>query len=152
MALALMRTVFAATATLAFSAFAFAQPTVPAQVTSVVTGGHWQRGAESGWYRAVIVQDGWEHLWSRLFVEWIAEPKSRDEDQKVIARVEPTLPFAQGTHVLEAHSIRGQRGRAFLTVTAQSNNRVEAEPHQVRLELGAPGQVKVLHQGSGNAR
>lgn len=123
---------------------ALAQPAIPVQVTSVVSGGYWQHGSESGTYRAVIVQEGWEHIWSRLYIEWISEPKSRNDEQKVIAQVEPTLPIGQGTYVLAADSLRGSAGRALLSIRGWSNMRANAKPVQVRLQLGAPGEVKVI--------
>jgi hypothetical protein len=134
----------AALIALSLPALAVAQPAIPPQVTSVVSGGHWQRDAESGTYRAVIVQDGWEHVWSRLFIEWVSEAKLRDEAQKVIARVEPVLPFPQGTHVLKAQEIRDQSGRVVLYVSAWSNMRVGAKPLQFRVELAGPGQFNVI--------
>lgn len=44
---------------------------VPANVASVVSGGHWSRGGAEGFYRAVVTESGVEHVDQSLFVQWI---------------------------------------------------------------------------------
>ena len=139
---AVMRLV-AAALTLALSALSVAQPVVPVEVASVVSGGAWERGAAAGGYRVVITSNGWEHVWSQLHVEWVLYPQAREEEQRVVARVEPSLPFAQGTHVLAAQIVRGKAGRTEVLVTAQYNNEIGSKPKRLRLLLGEPGQVEV---------
>ena len=142
--LAVMHLMFTAIFALFVPFVALGQPAIPMQVTSVVSGGYWQRGSESGTYRAVIVQEGWEHLSSRLYIEWISEPKSRNDEQKVVAQIEPALPFGQGNYVLRVDALRGDSSRAVLSVSAWSNMRANAKPVQVRFQLGGPGDVKTL--------
>ncbi len=128
------------------SGHTLAQPAVPVEVAAVVSGGTWERGAESGSFRVVIVNSGWEHVWSRLYIEWVLLPESRD--QKVIAQLEPTLPFAQREHVLSAKILPRKSGRTEVLVNASSNMEIGSKPKQVVLRLGVPGRVEVVHSGA----
>ena len=46
-------------------------PTVPNNVTAVQPLGYWQHDGRSGAYRVITTTEGWEHVWSRVFVEWL---------------------------------------------------------------------------------
>ena len=90
-----MPSILASSLALLFSAASSAS-VVPADVSNIVSGGYWTSGDESGTYRVVIVSGGFEHVTSRAFVEWIADPKSEQDEPKVVAVVEPDLPFGEG--------------------------------------------------------
>lgn len=77
--------------------FTYAQSAVPAEVVSVASAGYWQSDGRSGQHRVVLVYEGWEHVTTRMYVEWVAEPKSRNEEPEVVATIEPPLPFGQNT-------------------------------------------------------
>ena len=124
-----------------------APPIVPISVQSVMSGGYWKEGNRSGTYRVVIEQQGWEHLWSRLFVEWITEPRGRNDAQTVLAVIEPTLPFGQGTTLLEAKIRRLGVGRLEIVVDGIPNG-LTSKRARVVLEAGAPGHVKLLSRSS----
>ena len=122
-----------------------APPVVPISVQSVMSGGYWKEGNRSGTYRVVIERLGWEHLWSRLFVEWVTEPRGRDDPETVLAVIEPTLPFVQGTTLLDAKIRRLGVGRLEIVVDGIPNDlRITSKRARVVLEAGAPGQVKLL--------
>jgi hypothetical protein len=74
---------------------AFAQTSVPLSVSTVLTAGYWQSNGQSGRYRIIITEEGWEHVTNRLLVEWIADPANREQDSTVVASIEPVLPFGQ---------------------------------------------------------
>ena len=74
---------------------ASAQGSVAPDVESVVSGGYWEDGAQSGRYRVVLVNSGFERVTSRLRVEWVREPRSADASPGVVASSEPRLPFGQ---------------------------------------------------------
>ena len=42
---------------------------LPPDVVQVRTAGYWKDGSREGAYRTVVVQEGWEHVWSRLRIE-----------------------------------------------------------------------------------
>ena len=66
---------------------------VQPEVSSVVSGGYWTSEGQSGTYRVVIVNSGFEHVVSQVFIEWVADPTSEQDSPKVVAAVEPKLPF-----------------------------------------------------------
>lgn len=74
---------------------ALAQSTVPADVHSVASGGYWEADGESGIYRVVVVNSGFEHVTSQVFVEWVRGPKSGETAPVVVVSLEPALPFGR---------------------------------------------------------
>ena len=68
-------------ATLLFSQPSYAQSqdqeaarieNLPVDIGTVETGGEWQNGDKTGFYRIVVTGDGIEHLVNRLYVQWLA--------------------------------------------------------------------------------
>ena len=49
------------------------RPSVPAYVTALASGGYWEEGDRAGIVRVIVVQQGWEHVTSRVYLEWIEE-------------------------------------------------------------------------------
>lgn len=66
-------------ALLALSKASAAQDSLPVapDLVSVVSGGHWEVDGMRGFYRVRIYQQGWEHVTSTAFLDWIRE----DPDQ-----------------------------------------------------------------------
>ncbi|WP_156886582.1 hypothetical protein [Rhizobium gallicum] len=63
---------------------AFAETFVDTNVVSVVEGGHWQEdGVGEGSYRIIVVNQGFEHVSSRVVVEWKSVPTETDDAQIV---------------------------------------------------------------------
>jgi len=54
------------------------RPVVAEYVTAVASGGYWEEGDRSGIIRVIVVQQGWEHVTSRVYLEWIAEGQSHE--------------------------------------------------------------------------
>jgi hypothetical protein len=90
-----LRILSAALTALAFAGTAPAQTAVPPQIASVVSGGYWSAQGRAGTYRVVVVNHGFEHVASRVFIEWLADPRSPAEEPAVIDTVEPALPFGR---------------------------------------------------------
>lgn len=44
---------------------------LPAGINKVVSGGYWARDGEEGFFRAVIVADGIEHVAQHLYLQWL---------------------------------------------------------------------------------
>jgi hypothetical protein len=136
-AFALMLTV---TAQLAVAA----APSVPTSVRSVASAGHWEANGRTGVYRVVITNDGWEHTWSHLFIEWVASPSAREGESTVVAVVEPTLPFPAGTTILDATLRARAPGRLEVVVLGTPNGAgLSSAKAQLTLEAKAPGVVIV---------
>jgi len=69
---------------------ATAQVEIPTNVAQVESGGYWNHDGRSGRFRIVIADEGWEHVISRIFIEWIEQDGEGRGRDKVVARVEPT--------------------------------------------------------------
>ncbi|MGE3347508.1 MAG: hypothetical protein AB7I35_08745 [Ramlibacter sp.] len=120
-----------------------ADSVVPASVQSVASGGYWQAEGKRGVYRVVIVNAGYEHVTSRVLVEWLQDPSSADEESKVISAVEPQLPFGNNVASLSASLKPLGSGRVQVmvsgVVTAEPTRKVAAV-----LLASQPGQVSVV--------
>jgi hypothetical protein len=109
---------------------ALAQSGVSASVHSVISGGYWQSGAQSGSYRVVLVNSGFEHVATQVFIEWVREPNSQAQDPVVVSSVEPKLPFGQGMASLDATLRPLANGKVKIVLTGvisvQPSQRVRA--------------------------
>lgn len=117
-----------------------AQVNVAPNVESVASGGYWERNGTAGRYRVVVVNSGFEAVTSRLFLQWVQDPRQPGESPKVVASVEPALPFGAGVATFTARLSPEGKGRARVIVEGV----VSRDPSQkVRAELMAsnPGEV-----------
>jgi hypothetical protein len=111
---------------------------IPASVVWVATGGSWQASNERGHYRVVVENMGWEHVASRVYIEWVAE-----------------YPEKQRTTVLAAAMISelGTKWSVGLPKITPSKNGTSLELSAVHayepqkrkfvLELGTPGHYRI---------
>src|SRR5438876_1714329 len=85
---------FLALGVLAIPRLSAAQDTVPLDpsVSSVVSGGHWQRGLQAGHYRIVVRSAGSEHVSSTLRVEWILEGTGKQDDSVLVSSAVDSIP------------------------------------------------------------
>lgn len=58
-------------------ACATSEPEVDADVAFVSTGGAWSKGDRTGFVRVVVVNGGFEHVTSRIFLQWLAVNRQR---------------------------------------------------------------------------
>src|SRR5690348_6454307 len=56
-------------------------------IAYVTTGGSWSDGNGAGHYRVIVRTDGFEHVGSELFIEWLQDPRSEADSETVRARV-----------------------------------------------------------------
>ena len=125
-------------ATVFLSLAAAASSGVPPEVASVVSGGYWECGEDSGTYRVVVVNSGFEHVTSRVFVEWVSEPRSGNDPAKVVSTLEPMLPFGQGIASLSATLVPLSKGKVQVLVSGV----ISMAPEQVvraSITATAPG-------------
>lgn len=118
---------------------------VPTEVFSVQTVGYWQSGSATGSYRVVVTSEGWEHAWSRVFVEWLEEPTDHEAPQLPPLVVELVPPLAQGSAVLEASAQSRKASELIVTVHATSNMELGAKKRRFVFRAGAPGVIRLLH-------
>jgi hypothetical protein len=110
-------------------------------VAEVVTGGHWSSGGQSGFYRVIVRTGGFEHIVSRLTIEWLIEP-TRDDPPRVMRSVQ--VPELSGIARLDRPRIgqflKGWRVWVQLTDThSESGKQINRS-----IDLGPPGEIKVV--------
>jgi hypothetical protein len=49
---------------------------LPASIEAAVSGGYWKSGDKDGRYRVVVVNGGFEHVHSKVFLQWVTGPTS----------------------------------------------------------------------------
>ena len=105
------------------SATAEAQPTpqVEPNVISVQTIGDWASDDSTGRYKVIVTSEGWEHVWSRVYVEWLPDPSSPQAEWKTAGIVELAPPVAPGVMILEATARQHGKNRLVVTVRATPN-------------------------------
>lgn len=54
------------------------RPVIAEYITAVASGGYWEEGDRSGIIRVIVVQQGWEHVTSRVYLEWIEERQAHE--------------------------------------------------------------------------
>ncbi|SCX73375.1 hypothetical protein [Variovorax sp. EL159] len=116
-----------------------AAPEVPPQVDTVAAGGEWRSARDSGVLRIVIVHQGFEHVHSRLWIEWLAVGE-RGTPRRV-ARV-LVKELSNGMNVIDVGNRREtfQDGRIRLRATHTYSH----ESSDITIETGKPGQYKLL--------
>ena len=119
-------------------------PSVPSEIVSVSTVGRWHTESAKGSYRILTTRDGWEHVWSRVFVEWLPDPVDRESKQRPIYVSEVIPPIAQGTAVLVATARSVKSGEIVISVLATSNMEVGVKKERYVFRAGAPGVVEML--------
>lgn len=120
------------------------EPRIPRDVVGVSTIGYWQTASQSGTYRVVVTQNGWEHVWSQVFIQWLPEPKSRDAAEPPITVAELLPPVAQGAFVLEASAKHGRKNEVLVTVQATSNMELQSKPLRFVFSAREPGVIELL--------
>ena len=117
-------------ATLFVALAASAQPTVSPSIRAVVSGGYWKQSDRVGTYRAIVTCEGWEQVSCQLFVQWVAEPKSPEAEQTVVASVEAKLPYGNEPMSFDVQLRPIAIGRVAVTVSGvhslDPNRRIRA--------------------------
>ena len=91
---------------------------VPAGIHYVTAGGAWQQGSEEGFYRAVVVTGGVEHVSHRLFIQWLrinAETQGYELVRTVNVK---ELNLGHG-HVLDVRPASAKIGQFRIDVSAR---------------------------------
>lgn len=71
---------------------ALAAPKVDSSVESIISAGWWESGGESGFYRIIVWNTGFEHVSSGVTVEWVSGPKRSDDEAKIVHSSELLAP------------------------------------------------------------
>jgi hypothetical protein len=113
-------------------------PEVSPRVTTVATGGEWSSPKGSGVLRVVIADEGFTHVHSRLWIEWLAVGE-RGAPRRV-ARV-LVKELSNGMNVIDVGNRREtfQDGRIRLRATHTYSH----ESSDITIETGKPGEYKL---------
>ena len=114
-------------------------PIVPTQVTTVATGGEWTSARSAGTLRVILVNQGFEHVHSKLWLEWLIVGKRGEP--RLAARV-LVKELSNGFAVLRLddrrETFKGQR------IQLRAANPYSSDDRDVTIEAGKPGQYKIV--------
>ena len=117
-------------------------PVVPPQVSTVATGGDWNTARTGGALRVIIVHEGFEHVHSKLWVEWISIGER--EERRLTARV-LVKELSNGFSSVRLDDRREVFSGSQIRLRAA--NPYSADDNQdVTIEAGKPGQYKIVLQ------
>lgn len=118
---------------------------LPAGVVAVRSGGAWTEGEAAGSYRVVVVNAGFEHVVSRVYVQWLeVDPDQRGE------RVRLTATFAD-INSLPMYSLdiaAFEAGEGGIDVTLSGYNSYSNEPERFVIQAREPGSALLLTAGA----
>jgi hypothetical protein len=115
---------------------------LPASVSLVSSGGGWVDGKETGTYRVVVVTEGWDHLQSRLYIQWLAED---DAQQKLTLVATAHVSEVRMGVVTGANFEPGVDGNGVRLRISLLNSH-SMEEREVELLLGAKGNYTLADQ------
>jgi len=92
---------------------------VPASIHSAMSGGYWKAGKDEGFFRVVVVAGGVEHVWHRLYIQWLRSD-ARTQSYELIRTVNvKELNIGQG-YLLEVKTSFGEFNSFKIDITAKS--------------------------------
>jgi hypothetical protein len=110
----------------------------------VVTGGKWKSDSASGTFRVIILTGGFEHILSQAQVDWIADPKDREEGPRVVA----STVAETGSWRLDNPRIVQRSGTWKVEFQAVETHFTPPLLGKWIIDLGMPGNLKAtLHSG-----
>ena len=92
---------------------------VPANIHSTISGGFWTAGKDEGFFRVVVVAGGVEHVWHRLYIQWLRSD-AKTQSYELIRTVNvQELNIGQG-YLLEVKTSFGDFNSFKIDITAKS--------------------------------
>ena len=111
---------------------------VPASVSTVVEGGLW---GERGSYRVVVLQEGFEHIYSKTYAQWLStndKGEPRIEKSVRVDQLSNLVPYVVGdVHFL----VPSEKGSGVFEVEVANRNSQKTATAVLR--VGKPGEVSV---------
>ena len=111
-----------------------------ADIVSIVSGGEWQGDGRNGFYRLVVVSGGYEHVTSRLYVQWVQESQDSSTPSRV---VHTKNVFGDSLYSLGVQTISLVQRSWQATVDGSDGHGQPPRPGQWVLALGPPGETQV---------
>ena len=107
---------------------------IPAEVVEVRSFGIWETSEQSGHYRIVIKQYGYEHVKNTVFIQWIAESEEGNSLIKSVPISEVNKP---NVYAVGIEKIDGKKLKLSLTDT------YTLDDSSIEIVVGLPGKYKV---------
>lgn len=115
---------------------------VPESVTAVVSGGSWQHAGAHGIFRVVVTSQGFEHVTSQVFLEWLTEATSTTNRS-----LEQTIPLSEintaGIWALGTPQLKVSKSGTEAVLTG-SNSYAPSQRIACRVKLLPEGGYRVL--------
>jgi hypothetical protein len=113
-------------------------PSVPASVAAVTSGGQWETKNERGRYRVIVEEGGWEHVISRVHIEWLAELSKEKKLAVVAAKMISEL---DGLWTFGPVKIIPSKKGTLLELPATDPH--DGHQRKFLVELGPPGRYRI---------
>jgi hypothetical protein len=115
-------------------------PSLDVGVASVHSGGRWESPGRSGYFRVVEIEEGWEEVRHRVFVQWIEEsPEHRTRSIRAVQEI--------GTR-LGAWSVSGpqlvRRGAVWYAAVRVADAPIAQPSRTVMVRIGRPGELQLM--------
>ena len=110
-------------------------------ITDVVTGGNWSAGDREGSFRLVVVTHGYEHLISRLYVQWLEAVPDSGETRLLSTALVDAIP--DGFWTLNRPRLVRVGGEWLVLVEGTDTHTDPPRRARWRLAVGAPGELRV---------
>lgn len=119
---------------------------IAADVSTVRTGGAWSEGEKQGQYRIIITNRGFDHIVSKLYLQWLEQ-----EPEEAVPQVHATVAFAAFNEMpvynLDISEWKPQSNRMRFELTGY--NSYSGAKCRFIVEAMAPG-VATLIKSTGN--
>ena len=115
-------------------------PALDPAITHVVTGGYWEAAGREGSLRLVVVTHGFDHLISRLYVQWLeAVP---DSATVRVVGTEPVRTIPEGIWTLHRPRLRRAGGEWRVSVEGTDTHTDPPRHGRWEVAVGAPGELR----------
>jgi hypothetical protein len=113
-------------------------PVIPSDVSEVEAGGYWIQGGDEGSYRIVIQTGGFEHIVSRVWLQWLSRSESQEDTIRVVASRELEEISGDGWRVHSAQ-LELRDGQWEATLDGANSHSDPTLKARWRVTLGGPG-------------
>jgi len=111
-------------------------------VSSVISGGHWEHGKQSGTYRIIVRGGGWRRVPSTLRVEWIIEDAHTHARRVLTSSAVDSIP--DGAWSLSQPHFNCETGACRFTIYGTDPQTDQMKGESWVIALRGPGQMSVV--------
>lgn len=117
-------------------------PPIPADISAVEADGWWSEAGREGSYRIIIQTGGFEHIVSRVWLQWISGPSEQEDSLRVVASVELEEINGAGWQAFDPQ-VALRNGKWEATLDGANSHADPILRARWRIALGTPGQFTV---------